>query len=71
MEKKTDVKNRPAEFSRVAKVIAIAGSVLCSLLIWLYAIGYDNTLFTEDFKGITVEIRGDAELARVNFTYNG
>ncbi|MBR4950938.1 MAG: hypothetical protein IKU23_01315 [Clostridia bacterium] len=63
MEKKTEVKNRPAEFSRVAKVIAIAGSVLCSLLIWLYAIGYDNTLFTEDFKGITVEIRGDAELA--------
>ncbi len=63
MEKKTDVKNRPAGFSRVAKIIAIAGSVLCSLLIWLYAIGYDNTLFTEDFKGITVEIRGDAELA--------
>ncbi len=54
---------RPLEqMSSTAKLIALIGSVLGALLLWIYAIGYDSTLFESTFDGITVVVEGEEEL---------
>ena len=54
---------RPLEqMSSTAKLIALIGSILGALLLWIYAIGYDSTLFESTFDGITVVVEGEEEL---------
>ncbi len=64
MENNNQSKARPAGFSRAAKIMALVGSFVCSLLIWLYAIGYDSTLFEENFAGVEVTVIGEDELVK-------
>ncbi len=49
--------------SRISKLIVFIGSVFCALLLWIYAIGYDSTLFERTFNGIPVVIQGEDLLA--------
>ncbi len=54
---------RQAGMSRSAKAAAFVCSLLGALLLWIYAIGYDSTLFDSTFSGVEVEIRGEDILA--------
>ncbi len=49
--------------SRTAKVLALIAAVLGALRVWIYAIGYDNTLFESTFSGVEVTVTGEDELA--------
>lgn len=49
---------RAAGMSRAAKVAAFVGSFLGAFLLWIYAIGYDSTLFDRTFSGVEIEIVG-------------
>ena len=51
------------KLSRTAKIIVLAGAVVGALLLWIYAIGYDSTLFERTFTGVPVTLTGEAELA--------
>ncbi|MBR4798695.1 MAG: hypothetical protein IK047_00380 [Clostridia bacterium] len=51
------------KLSRTAKRIVLVGAVLGALLVWIYAIGYDSTLFERTFTGVPVTLTGEAELA--------
>lgn len=51
------------KLSRTAKIIALVGAVLGALLVWIYAIGYDSTLFERTFTGVPVTLTGESELA--------
>ncbi len=54
---------RPLEqMSSTAKLLALIGSVLGALLLWIYAIGYDSTMFESTFDGVPVVIEGEEEL---------
>ncbi len=55
---KTPVKR----MSRAANVIVFIGSFLGAFLLWIYAIGYDSTLFESTFNGIEVTIEGEEKL---------
>ncbi len=63
VEKKNDKKTSPEQMSRVSKVIVFIGALFCALLLWIYAIGYDSTLFERTFNGIPVVIQGEDLLA--------
>lgn len=54
---------RPAGMSRAAKVVAFIGSLLGALILWIYAIGYDSTLFERTFSGVEVVLQGEEILA--------
>ncbi len=54
---------RQAGMSRSAKAAAFVCSLLGALLLWIYAIGYDSTLFDRTFSGVEVEIRGEDALS--------
>lgn len=71
------VNNNPAEKdkkpderkSRVVNVVGLVVALLGALLLWIYAIGYDNTLFESTFNGIEVIIEGEEKLVSTkNFT---
>lgn len=51
------------KLSRTAKIIVLIGAVVGALLVWIYAIGYDSTLFERTFTGVPVTLTGEAELA--------
>ena len=54
---------RQAGMSRSAKAVAFIGSFLGAFLLWIYAIGYDNTLFDRTFSGVEIEVVGEDILA--------
>lgn len=61
--------DRPAEKGRIKKVartFALVSAILGALLVWIYAIGYDSTLFERTFSGVEVIISGEEELASKN-----
>ena len=68
------MKNKPSDsarkqngrLSRTAKIIVLAGAALGALLLWIYAIGYDSTLFERTFTGVPVTLTGAEELAAKN-----
>ena len=66
------VPNRRAEvgkMSRAAKITVLIGALLGALLLWIYAIGYDSTLFESTFSGVNVTLTGETELAeKMGFT---
>ncbi|MBR2900615.1 MAG: hypothetical protein IKC39_00045 [Clostridia bacterium] len=67
--KPTQQKALEEKMSRAAKIIVFVGSILGALLLWIYAIGYDSTLFESTFDGIEVTIEGeDALVASKNYT---
>ncbi len=47
---------------RVKKVIFLLAALIGAVFVWLYAIGYDSTLFERTFDGIPVVIEGENEL---------
>ncbi len=49
--------------TRLGKVFGFIGSVIGALLLWIYAIGYDSTLFESTFDGVEVVIEGEDVLA--------
>jgi hypothetical protein len=51
------------QLSRTKKIIVFAGAVLGAFLLWIYAIGYDSTLFESTYNGIPVTVEGEAKLA--------
>ena len=54
----------PAEqMSRTSKIVVFIAALFCAFLLWIYAIGYDSTLFERTFNGIPVEIQGEELLA--------
>jgi len=63
VEKRNDKKTSPEQMSRISKVIVFIGALFCALLLWIYAIGYDSTLFERTFNGIPVVIQGEDLLA--------
>ncbi len=74
MMAKTKPKNENGEHKidkmpRALKIVALIGALIGAFLLWLYAIGYDDTLFEKSFNGIPVEIAGaDALALEKNFT---
>lgn len=62
---KSDVKNpkKTESMSRAAKIIAFAGALLGAFLLWIYAIGYDTTMFESTYNGVTVTVEGEQRLA--------
>ncbi len=51
------------QMSRISKIIVFIGALFCAFLLWIYAIGYDSTLFERTFNGIPVVIQGEELLA--------
>ncbi len=49
--------------SKTAKIIVFVGAVLGALLLWIYARGYDSTLFESTYNGIPVVVEGAEKLA--------
>ncbi len=67
--KPTQQKALGERMSRAAKITVFVGSILGALLLWIYAIGYDSTLFESTFDGIAVTIEGEEALvASKNYT---
>ncbi len=67
--KQTQKKALNERLSRAARITVFVGSILGALLLWIYAIGYDSTLFESTFDGIAVTIEGEEALASSeNFT---
>ncbi len=56
-------KKSPEQMSRSFKIAVFLGSVLAAFLIWIYAIGYDDTIFERKFAGVEVTIQGEETLA--------
>ncbi len=54
---------RTEKIGRIGKIVGLAGAFLGALLLWLYAIGYDSTLFERTVKGIPVTVEGADVLA--------
>ncbi len=52
--------------SRGTKSIVLICALLGALLLWIYAIGYDSTLFESTFNGIAVTVTGEDVLAGTN-----
>lgn len=48
---------------RRMSIVGLVGSLLGALIIWIYAIGYDSTLFERTFSGVEVVIEGTEKLA--------
>ncbi len=61
-KKANEKNNSQNNVSRIQKVAILALSVIGSFMLWIYAIGYDSTLFERTFDGIPVVIEGEAEL---------
>ncbi len=51
------------QMSRTKKIIVFVGAVLGAFLLWIYAIGYDSTLFESTYNGIPVAVEGESKLA--------
>ncbi len=49
--------------TQAAKITALVGSILGALLLWIYAIGYDSTLFESTFDGVAVVLEGEEALS--------
>ena len=49
--------------SRTQKAALIVLSFLGAFMLWIYAIGYDSTLFERTFDGVAVVIEGETALA--------
>lgn len=47
---------------RVKKIVFLLAALIGAVFVWLYAIGYDSTLFERTFDGIPVVIEGENEL---------
>ncbi len=64
MEQMTnEKKKRPEQMSKAYKITVFIGSIFVALLLWIYAIGYDSTLFEYTFSGVPVVIEGEEYLA--------
>ena len=50
--------------SRSAKIVVMICALLGALILWIYAIGYDSTIFERSFDGIEVVITGEDELEK-------
>ncbi|MBQ1206182.1 MAG: hypothetical protein IIX67_03160, partial [Clostridia bacterium] len=47
---------------RIKKIIFMLMALVGAVFVWLYAIGYDSTLFERTFDGIPVVLEGEDEL---------
>ena len=47
---------------RVKKIFFLLAALIGAIFVWIYAIGYDSTLFERTFNGIPVVIEGENEL---------
>ena len=65
INKKTEEANakQTKRLSRLQKVALVALSIIGSFVLWIYAIGYDSTLFERTFDGVAVVIEGETALA--------
>ncbi|MBQ8895547.1 MAG: hypothetical protein IJY88_01990 [Clostridia bacterium] len=54
--------NKNTRAPRAKTVVFIVVSFLAAFVIWIYAIGYDSTLFERTFDGVSVVIEGESEL---------
>ena len=63
-ENKNASGNNPAGMKRGSKIATFIVSLLGALVLWIYAIGYDSTLFESTFSGVEVEIQGEDILAQ-------
>ncbi|MBO5913839.1 MAG: hypothetical protein J6Q72_00690 [Clostridia bacterium] len=55
-------KKQKVKLSRAMSILFVVLSVLAAFVLWVYAIGYDSTLFERTFDGISVVIEGEAAL---------
>ncbi len=55
--------NNPAGMTRGRKIATFIVSLLGALVLWIYAIGYDSTLFESTFSGVEVVVQGEDILA--------
>ncbi len=55
-------KQQKTNAPRASSIVIIVISVLAAFVLWVYAIGYDSTLFERTFDGVTVVIEGEGEL---------
>lgn len=49
--------------TRFGRVAGIIGAFIGAILLWLYAIGYDSTLFERTFDGVEITLEGAEKLA--------
>ncbi|MBR5858665.1 MAG: hypothetical protein IKZ05_01955 [Clostridia bacterium] len=62
-ESEAKAKQQKQNAPRTSTVIFIVISVIAAFVLWVYAIGYDSTLFERTFDGVSVVIEGESELA--------
>lgn len=61
--------NQSNGMSRTRRIVTLAASLFGALLLWIYAIGYDSTLFESTFPGVAVVIEGeDMLIATTGYT---
>jgi YbbR domain-containing protein len=63
MTNKPIQKTADGKMTQAAKITALVGSILGALLLWIYAIGYDSTLFESTFDGVAVVLEGEEALS--------
>lgn len=59
---KSNEQNKKNNVTRIQKATIVALSIIGAFMLWIYAIGYDSTLFERTFDGIDVVIEGESEL---------
>lgn len=59
---KSNEQNKKNNVTRIQKAAIVALSIIGAFMLWIYAIGYDSTLFERTFDGIDVVIEGESEL---------
>lgn len=61
-ENANEQNNKKNNVTRIQKVAILVLSILGAFMLWIYAIGYDSTLFERTFDGIPVVIEGESAL---------
>ena len=64
-DRNNNEEKRYAGMSRATRVISFIISLLGAVLLWIYAIGYDSTLFERNFSGVEVVIQGEEMLSEL------
>jgi YbbR domain-containing protein len=54
--------SKKEKLPRIKKVIFLLAALIGAVFVWIYAIGYDSTLFERSFNGIPVVIEGEDAL---------
>lgn len=63
INKSSDASQRKGKLPRFGRIAGLVGAFIGAMLLWLYAIGYDSTLFERTFDGVEMTLEGAEKLA--------